>query len=331
MGRSTLKSKTFLAVLLVLAILLLAGCKKKMNFQEYLDLGNKYLLELNYEEAAVAFSKAIELEPRELGAYEKLAEVYGAQGNVSQALETLNQAISVYEGLSKEEQTEERKAAYERIRAASDRLSAQITLETDYMEPLKKLKTLMLGDTEAFGSGEFGRTALLGEKFEALAELLTEPLLWQQEDGTWLAIYPGGYIYAGNMENGQRSGEGAWYFESFDYGMSAVLFKGTWEADYPNGAGAQKSFYSYDGGTIETRQGDYRDGLENGTMTISMTGAGEADVYQYTVSMGVPDQAEEDPDSGETIAVMEHLSGPDRNRWHYEEDSLWGINGAMKK
>lgn len=93
--------------------------QEKDEFSAYLDLGDKYLLELNYEEAAVAFTKAIELEPREIGAYEKLADVYTAQGNTEQALETLNKAVSVYEGLSREEQTEDRKAAYERIQAAA--------------------------------------------------------------------------------------------------------------------------------------------------------------------------------------------------------------------
>ena len=33
-------------MLLVFITVLLAGCKKKMNFQQYLDLGDKYLLEL---------------------------------------------------------------------------------------------------------------------------------------------------------------------------------------------------------------------------------------------------------------------------------------------
>ena len=126
-------------LLFLLVLCLIAGCKKKMNFQQYLDLGDKYLLELNYEVAAVAFTKAIELEPREIGAYEKLADVYTAQGNTEQALETLNKAVSVYEGLSREEQTEDRKAAYERIQAAANTLSVKMTLEAEYMDLLKQL------------------------------------------------------------------------------------------------------------------------------------------------------------------------------------------------
>ena len=57
--KSLIKHKMFYVALLVLTILLVAGCKKKMTIQDYLDLGEKYLTEANYEEAIVAFTKAI--------------------------------------------------------------------------------------------------------------------------------------------------------------------------------------------------------------------------------------------------------------------------------
>ena len=70
--------KTICSVLLILVFLLLCGCKKKLNFQDYLDLGEKYLTEANYEEAIVAFTKAIEIDPKQAAAYEKRADVYMA-------------------------------------------------------------------------------------------------------------------------------------------------------------------------------------------------------------------------------------------------------------
>ena len=64
-------------ILIFLSVLvLLAGCGKKLSLQEYLDLGDKYLTESNYEKAIVAFTKAIELEPKAVKAYEGLADVY---------------------------------------------------------------------------------------------------------------------------------------------------------------------------------------------------------------------------------------------------------------
>ena len=331
MSKETLRSKITIAILLVLSFLLLAGCKKKMNFQQYLDLGDKYLLELNYEEAAVDFTKAIELEPREIGAYEKLAGVYTAQGNTEQALETLNKAVSVYEGLSREEQTEDRKAAYERIQAAANTLSVKMTLEAEYMDLLKQLKEKMTSDAEDFGNSDFGSKLLLGKEFNSLTENLTEPLMWQQEDGTWIAVYPGGYVYVGEMEDGKRSGDGAWYLEEAGRGLSVSLFKGTWKDDYPDGAGTAREYLSYDGGAVEMRRGEYAEGLENGTITISLAGPGGTDIYQYTATNGIPDQVEMDPDAEETMAVMEHISGPDTNRWHFEDGDCWGVYGAMKE
>ena len=317
--------------LLVLTVLfLLTGCQKKMTAQDYFDLGEKYLTEANYEEAIVAFTKAIELEPREIGAYEKLAGAYTAQGNTEQALKTLNKAVSVYEGLSKEEHTEEQKAAYERIQAAANTLSVKMTLEAEYRDLLKQLKEKMTGDVENFGNSDFGSKLLLGEEFNSLTENLTEPLMWQQEDGTWIAVYPGGYVYVGEMEDGKRSGNGAWYLEEAGWGLSVYLFEGIWKDDYPNGAGTAREYLSCNGGTVVMQQGEYAEGLENGAMTISLAGPGGTDVYQYTAKNGTLDQVEMDPDAEENMAVVEHISGPDTNRWDFEEGECWGVFGAMK-
>lgn len=63
---------------LSLFLVLLSGCQKKMTVQDYLDLGDKYLTEANYEEAIVAFTKAIEIDPKQAVYYEKRADVYTA-------------------------------------------------------------------------------------------------------------------------------------------------------------------------------------------------------------------------------------------------------------
>ncbi len=64
--------KTYWRKLLIgLAILVLSGCAKSLGQQvaEQLQLGQRYLSEMNYEEAIVAFEKVLELEPKELAAY----------------------------------------------------------------------------------------------------------------------------------------------------------------------------------------------------------------------------------------------------------------------
>lgn len=66
-----------------------------------LDLGAKYLDELNYEQAEVEYLAAIEIDPKSEDAYLGLAEVYIATGELDRAKEVLE------EGLRKAEDTSE--------------------------------------------------------------------------------------------------------------------------------------------------------------------------------------------------------------------------------
>ncbi len=56
---------------------------------EFLNAGNKYLIELSYDKAVIEFNKAIEIEPRNADAYIGLAEAYLGMGDEDKAVETL--------------------------------------------------------------------------------------------------------------------------------------------------------------------------------------------------------------------------------------------------
>jgi len=89
--------KTIRRVLLAaLIILCLSACGQKNaapTWQEQYDLGIRYLSEGNYEEAIIAFTAAIEIDPKNADAYLALADVYTAQGNTDAARDILNQAL----------------------------------------------------------------------------------------------------------------------------------------------------------------------------------------------------------------------------------------------
>ncbi len=53
---------------------------------EQLDLGNRYLDEMDYEQAVVAFTKAIEIDPMSVDAYMGAAEAYVGLGNEDEAI-----------------------------------------------------------------------------------------------------------------------------------------------------------------------------------------------------------------------------------------------------
>lgn len=78
-------------ILFLCSILVLTGCSGNIEQQiaEQLTLGEKYLSEMSYDEAIVAFQKAIELEPKCTEAYIGLAQVYQSMGELEQALNVL--------------------------------------------------------------------------------------------------------------------------------------------------------------------------------------------------------------------------------------------------
>ena len=86
--------------------MLLIGCKSKgTRVQEQLDLGAKYMEDLDYESAIVALNKAIQIDPKNVEAYTMLAELYEKSGRVDEARETLEMALDIA-GLSSKKEEE---------------------------------------------------------------------------------------------------------------------------------------------------------------------------------------------------------------------------------
>lgn len=70
-----------------------AATEEASSWQEQYDLGVRYLSEGNYEEAIIAFMAAIEIDPKRVETYEKLADTYLAQNDVEAALKVLNDGV----------------------------------------------------------------------------------------------------------------------------------------------------------------------------------------------------------------------------------------------
>ena len=90
-------------IIFVLALVgvLLIGCKsKETRVQEQLDLGSKYMAELDYESAIVALNKAIKIDPKNADAYKMLAEVYEKSGRLDDARATLEKVLDLDDLLS---------------------------------------------------------------------------------------------------------------------------------------------------------------------------------------------------------------------------------------
>lgn len=92
--------KRICSLLLTLALVLgLCACGQNAEtsaadaptWQKQYDLGVRYLSEGNYQEAIIAFTAAIEIDPKRPDAYTGLADAYIAQGDIAAAIDILRQ------------------------------------------------------------------------------------------------------------------------------------------------------------------------------------------------------------------------------------------------
>ena len=84
---------SIIAVLVIVAVVVvvfkISSSGKDRKLQEQLELGEKYISELDYEQAIVAYEVAIEIDPMSVDAYLGLADAYVKQGMYEKAIEVL--------------------------------------------------------------------------------------------------------------------------------------------------------------------------------------------------------------------------------------------------
>ena len=163
-------------LLFILAIvgMLLIGCRGKSEIvQEQLDLGSKYMAELDYESAIVALNKAIKIDPKNVDAYKMLAEVYEKSGRLDDARATLEKMLDL-EDLSSKNKDE----INDRIKNL-DFLVAISKLPGEYDEPM----ALELSNAKNFKIYYTVETE--NNKFAVSNAEYIEPILFD-EDGTYI-------------------------------------------------------------------------------------------------------------------------------------------------
>lgn len=87
----------------LIAALLISKQKKEKIFASNLTAGNKYLEEMNYEEAEASFLKAIKIDSKQKEPYLKLADVYADTEQYEKAEEILKQAEKVFSSSKSED------------------------------------------------------------------------------------------------------------------------------------------------------------------------------------------------------------------------------------
>lgn len=121
-----------IAAVIITTIVLTSGAKKS-EYDEKMDLGRKYLLELDYEQAALAFEEAIKIDPKKKEAYIELAELYVKQRKNEKAIEILENAKEAIEDEREKDLIEKKKKEIEKkteiIREDNNAETAIITQE----------------------------------------------------------------------------------------------------------------------------------------------------------------------------------------------------------
>jgi len=249
-------------MLFLLLLICLTACEKSIEQQisEQLQLGQKYLTEQNYEQAIVAFEKVIEIEPKCWDAYTSIAAVYGIQNNLVQAAAIMEQGIvaigieeipsididklvgfyrTLAEEAAKNGNQELAMECYQKILALRPESEDILTRQREVREISQyqsQLKNMAIAITQE-ENYTFSDTLILSDEFQELIKNLTEPIAFQLEDGNFVVVYPGGYIYSGEMKDGIREGSGRWFYGTM---KSITIVTCPWKNDKPNGSGVIK-------------------------------------------------------------------------------------------
>ncbi|MBD5461268.1 MAG: tetratricopeptide repeat protein [Lachnospiraceae bacterium] len=81
-------------LIIILAVVFVSGNGDAKKLRERLDLGQKYLSELEYDQAVAVFTEAIAIDPKSTDAYMGLAEAYIGLGDVEAARKALEEGYT---------------------------------------------------------------------------------------------------------------------------------------------------------------------------------------------------------------------------------------------
>lgn len=273
----------------------------------------------DYEEAIIAYMSVIEIEPKNFDAQLGLGKAYRGAGRTEEAIEALLTAQEldqentevVYElGYTylADEQWENAQALTQPLWQEGDADAGLLLLMSlAGQEKIEEVQALMQDEAMA------AKLQSLSDEDSLYMGELDEN---GQRSGKGVALYSGGYVYAGNYVAGARSGQGIWYY--YD---GKNYFTGMWENDAPNGYGE----------IIRPDQiirGQYKEGLENGQMSISGKYCWEE--HPFSSDNGIR-QIVSDYDDHSRFAACDH--GVYNNDalfigWSIEKDKkefLWGV------
>lgn len=352
------KRKVLSYIMLLLCILCFSGCGKSLEqrIAEQLELGQKYMQELKYEEAIVAFNKAIKLEPKNTDAWYYVGHAYIAASKTVEDTEKkaayLDQAQEAFRQL--EELDDDR--AYSGlilVYSLEEDWEKIIDMEGEFDEEALDEETRLLYKNmlwiKAFielcekDNVEMIFENMQTEEFKKIQDMVLEnqvPICIIRKDGTGIGFYPVNsekygscMVYYGIYENGKRQGNSVWmgYKDGNNY-----YAKGQWSDDYPNGSQTVQEWYGELAEDVNKRiiSGNVQQGLWNGAVDWSFEKGSVTEIFPVNFTNGKwVVIGTEDDDNGYRYIVCENGTpeGVGTMSLHDDElDEQEGIEGFVQ-
>ncbi len=217
---------------------------------EQLDLGNRYLEEMDFEQAVVAFTKAIEIDPMSMDAYIGAADAYVGLGEPERAKEVLEQGMEKISDVRLEEKLKEIERELDRIkREEEERRRAEEAAQTE-TEERRKVEAALKPLYEKLEAGEEEEVVVEYVWRENLIEVEgSYSPTGDVENGIVLDMqkterYDGEEIpcfYYGEKTGGSYETIGKWYVvygDDNEFGIiEYLIYEGEWKNGMPNGQG----------------------------------------------------------------------------------------------
>ena len=274
-------------VLIIGAVILINPSTPTESVTELLSLGERFLSELNYEQALVQFLLVIEIEPRNAQAYYGAARAYLGLGQTNNAIDILRQGIEMTGDAQLQSMLDELTASLALYDSGDDTGNLG-ELTAEQLELLYVLIDAIVREDYLTAADIVG-----GEIYQQVVVIAQDTgEITYQALGTNLRIYPSGHVYVGDLYNGLRSGYGVWFRGGFD-SMMYNYYSGRWDNDMPNGYGTlryvnDENLVRRDGNNVpvifQEYQGEFQNGLYHGTMILTHISDDDSCNHRWTLT-----------------------------------------------
>ena len=268
----------------------------------------KFMDQMDYEQAVIAFQTAIKIEPKRSDAYLGLASAYQIMGKQDEAVQVLaagykttkdrqvssqleDVVLKMYEAYMKDGDYDKAEKILEILYQATgdretkkkiDGLKEQAGLDQQSRQLLERLYRACES-----GNMDYVKDILNTSEYQTLLAGVNDRVIYPSGTGKAVAVFPNKALYYGNLEEGKRDGSGIWLKSDAE---STNIYEGQWSGDMPEGTGTV-TFTKYSaGGTVlytARTSGTFSKGKENGAMTLVHMQNNETNTFSYNASSGI--------------------------------------------